>query len=135
MNDIFKDKTLLITGGTGSFGNAVLNRFINSNYDLGYIFGTYLGDGHARLVINNNSESGNISWYFGKHEINICNKLTQSIKNILGIIPTIKEKKNILLVTLYNKCLTNVLIQFGKRTNKHLINEYYCTNINYTPIY
>lgn len=25
----FKDKVLLITGGTGSFGNAVLNRFIN----------------------------------------------------------------------------------------------------------
>lgn len=24
---IFKDKTLLITGGTGSFGNAVLKRF------------------------------------------------------------------------------------------------------------
>lgn len=24
---IFKDKTLLITGGTGSFGNAVLRRF------------------------------------------------------------------------------------------------------------
>ena len=29
--DIFKDKTLLITGGTGSFGNAVLERFLNSN--------------------------------------------------------------------------------------------------------
>lgn len=28
---IFKDKTLLITGGTGSFGNAVLNRFLNSD--------------------------------------------------------------------------------------------------------
>ena len=27
----FKDKTLLITGGTGSFGNAVLNRFVNSD--------------------------------------------------------------------------------------------------------
>ncbi|MFI3277967.1 MAG: polysaccharide biosynthesis protein [Rikenellaceae bacterium] len=27
---IFKDKTLLITGGTGSFGNAVLSRFIDS---------------------------------------------------------------------------------------------------------
>ena len=25
----FKDKTLLITGGTGSLGHAVLNRFIN----------------------------------------------------------------------------------------------------------
>ena len=28
---IFKDKVLLITGGTGSFGNAVLQRFINSD--------------------------------------------------------------------------------------------------------
>ena len=32
---IFKDKTLMITGGTGSFGNAVLNRFINT--DIGEI--------------------------------------------------------------------------------------------------
>ena len=28
---IFKNKTLLITGGTGSFGNAVLNHFVNSD--------------------------------------------------------------------------------------------------------
>ena len=28
---IFKDKTLLITGGTGSFGNAVLKRLLDSN--------------------------------------------------------------------------------------------------------
>jgi UDP-N-acetylglucosamine 4,6-dehydratase/5-epimerase len=27
---MFKNKILLITGGTGSFGNAVLDRFINS---------------------------------------------------------------------------------------------------------
>ena len=31
MDDIFKDKTLLITGGTGSFGNAVLNRFLKTD--------------------------------------------------------------------------------------------------------
>lgn len=29
---MFKDKVLLITGGTGSFGNAVLNRFINDEF-------------------------------------------------------------------------------------------------------
>lgn len=28
---MFKDKILLITGGTGSFGNAVLNRFLDTN--------------------------------------------------------------------------------------------------------
>jgi UDP-N-acetylglucosamine 4,6-dehydratase len=29
---MFKDKTLLITGGTGSFGNAVLERFLTSDF-------------------------------------------------------------------------------------------------------
>ena len=32
---VFKDKVLLITGGTGSFGNAVLNRFLRT--DIGEI--------------------------------------------------------------------------------------------------
>lgn len=35
MSTIFKNKTLLITGGTGSFGNAVLNRFMDT--DIGEI--------------------------------------------------------------------------------------------------
>lgn len=29
---LFKNKTLLITGGTGSFGNAVLRRFLDSDF-------------------------------------------------------------------------------------------------------
>ena len=32
---IFANKTLMITGGTGSFGDAVLNRFLNT--DIGDI--------------------------------------------------------------------------------------------------
>ena len=32
---MFKNKTLMITGGTGSFGHAVLNRFLNT--DIGEI--------------------------------------------------------------------------------------------------
>ena len=35
---LFKGKTLMITGGTGSFGNAVLNRFITSDIDEIRIF-------------------------------------------------------------------------------------------------
>lgn len=31
MKSIFKDKVLMITGGTGSFGNAVLNRFLETD--------------------------------------------------------------------------------------------------------
>ena len=35
---MLKNKTLLITGGTGSFGNAVLNRFLNTNINEIRIF-------------------------------------------------------------------------------------------------
>ena len=31
LNDLFLDKILLITGGTGSFGNAVLARYLKSD--------------------------------------------------------------------------------------------------------
>ena len=34
-NSIFKDKTLLITGGTGSFGHTVLKHFLST--DIGEI--------------------------------------------------------------------------------------------------
>ena len=35
---MFTDKTLLITGGTGSFGTAVLKRFLNSDVAESRIF-------------------------------------------------------------------------------------------------
>lgn len=35
---LFKGKTLMITGGTGSFGNAVLNRFLNTDIEEIRIF-------------------------------------------------------------------------------------------------
>lgn len=35
---LFKDKTLMITGGTGSFGNAVLNRFLQTDIGEIHIF-------------------------------------------------------------------------------------------------
>ena len=31
---LFENKTLMITGGTGSFGNAVLNRFLRTDCKL-----------------------------------------------------------------------------------------------------
>lgn len=35
---MFKNKTLLITGGTGSFGNAILQRFLNTEINEIRIF-------------------------------------------------------------------------------------------------
>ena len=35
---MFSGKTLMITGGTGSFGNTVLNRFLNTDIERIIIF-------------------------------------------------------------------------------------------------
>lgn len=51
---MFKNKTLLITGGTGSFGNAVLNRFLNSEIKEIRIFSRDENKQHEmRLSLNN----------------------------------------------------------------------------------
>lgn len=40
---LFNNKTLLITGGTGSFGNAVLNRFLRTDIVRGLFAVIYRG--------------------------------------------------------------------------------------------
>ena len=48
---LFTNKTLMITGGTGSFGNAVLNRFLQT--DIGEIR-IYSRDGGVRTILGPN---------------------------------------------------------------------------------
>ena len=62
----------------------------------------------------------------------IAKKLQESIKKELDYECSISEKDgNILSVNCYNKCLTKLLLQFSKRTEKHLPEKYYCSNIEY----
>ena len=51
---MFKDKILMITGGTGSFGNAVLSRFLDSEFSEIRIFSRdELKQENMRISINN----------------------------------------------------------------------------------
>ncbi len=64
----FKDKTLLITGGTGSFGNAVLNRFLDT--DIGEIRilsrdEKKQDDMRHEYQVKYPEQSGKISFYIG----------------------------------------------------------------------
>ena len=62
MNNIFKNKCLLITGGTGSFGNAVLNRFLETDIKEIRIFSRDEKKQHdMRVELNNNK----IKFYIG----------------------------------------------------------------------
>ena len=51
---MFKNKVLLITGGTGSFGNAVLKRFLDSEFSEIRIFSRdELKQENMRISLNN----------------------------------------------------------------------------------
>lgn len=114
----------------GNLGKTEFKRYITSNYKLGYIFGTYLGDGNIK--IDENNYSGSCEWSFDLNEHDIANKVKDYIKEFLDYecIISVKDKK-VLSVKCYNKCFTYLLSEFGKRTNKQLPNKYYCTNIEY----
>ena len=59
---MFKDKTLLITGGTGSFGNAVLRRFLDS--DIGEIR-IFSRDEKKQDDMRNQYNNNKIKFYVG----------------------------------------------------------------------
>ena len=59
---MFKNRILLITGGTGSFGNAVLDRFLNSDIKEIRIFSRDEKKQHDMRVVYNNPK---IKFYIG----------------------------------------------------------------------
>ncbi|KAF0129292.1 MAG: UDP-glucose 4-epimerase [Bacteroidetes bacterium] len=59
---MFSNKTLLITGGTGSFGNAVLNRFLNTDIKEIRIFSRDEKKQHEMRVALNNPK---VKFYIG----------------------------------------------------------------------
>ena len=59
---IFKNKTLLITGGTGSFGNAVLDRFIDSDLEEIRIFSR---DENKQDIMRKHYNCSKLKFYIG----------------------------------------------------------------------
>ncbi len=59
---MFKDKILLITGGTGSFGNAVLNRFLDSDIKEIRIFSR---DEKKQDDMRNRLQNDKVKFYIG----------------------------------------------------------------------
>lgn len=71
---MFKDKTLLITGGTGSFGNAVLERFLNTDIAEIRIFSR---DEKKQDDMRRSYQNDKIQYYIGDV------RDLQSIKNVM----------------------------------------------------
>jgi UDP-N-acetylglucosamine 4,6-dehydratase/5-epimerase len=74
---MFKNKILLITGGTGSFGNAVLDRFLDSDIKEIRIFSRDEKKQHDMRVAYNNPK---LKFYIG--DVRDCKSIDQAMFNV-----------------------------------------------------
>lgn len=74
---MFKNKTLLITGGTGSFGNAVLNRFLDTDIKEIRIFSRDEKKQHDMRVALNNPK---IKFYIG--DVRNYNSIDRAMRGV-----------------------------------------------------
>tara|TARA_R110000737_G_scaffold266025_1_gene273668 strand:- start:11728 stop:12732 length:1005 start_codon:yes stop_codon:yes gene_type:complete len=74
---MFKNKTLLITGGTGSFGNAVLNRFLETDIKEIRIFSR---DEKKQDDMRNELKNEKIKFYIG--DVRDYNSITKAMHGV-----------------------------------------------------
>ncbi|APQ18502.1 polysaccharide biosynthesis protein [Maribacter hydrothermalis] len=74
---MFKDKTLLITGGTGSFGNAVLNRFLETDIKEIRIFSR---DEKKQDDMRNTLKNSKIKFYIG--DVRDYNSISNAMRGV-----------------------------------------------------
>jgi IMP dehydrogenase/GMP reductase len=104
---------------------------IRDSYALGYLFGTFLGDGHAVIAASGDSETGRVSWYFGEHEQAIATKLIQCVQEVTGVAPVQTPGPAIITVHFYSLQWARLLARLGKAHEKRLPPDLLCANPDY----
>ncbi len=104
---------------------------ITDSYELGYVFGTFLGDGTAFRAASRNSEVGRVSWAFGPNEGGIAAKLVGCLKAVTGVDVEPTPTAKVMHIHFYSLQWARILWAFGKRDEKHLPGQYLCGN----PLY
>ena len=77
MKNMFKNKTLLITGGTGSFGNAVLKRFLDTDINEIRIFSRDEKKQHDMRISLNNPK---IKFYIG--DVRVSDSISSAMMGV-----------------------------------------------------
>lgn len=117
-----------------SIRTKLLSRYnldLKDSYDLGFLFGTFLGDGHAFINRVRNSEIGHVSWVFGAHEQDSVDKLVGCIERVIGVSPKVQHTPSVIHIRVYSLQWARLLAQFGKRDRKHLPTRYIARNPHY----
>jgi len=104
---------------------------IEDSYELGYVFGTFLGDGTSFMNWNGKSEIGRVTWNFGPVEQDTAQKLVDCLEAVSGVRASWKRSGKTLAVHFYSLQWARLFAEFGERDEKHLPAVYQCAN----PLY
>ncbi|HVX16547.1 MAG TPA: IMP dehydrogenase [Acidimicrobiales bacterium] len=105
---------------------------VEDSFELGFMIGTFLGDGHAFLNTVRNSQIGRVSWYFGGHEEDLATQLCDAVEAVTGKRPVIGPRvRNVIEIHLYSLPWARFFATLGKRDAKHLPPHLLCESPPY----
>ena len=107
------------------------NRHVRSSYDLGYLFGTFLGDGHAVTADSRDAEVGRVTWSFANDETEAIAKLVGAVERVTGVRPAISSSPKVTHIHLFSLEWAQLMAQFDQRDQKHLPSHYRCGEPTY----
>jgi IMP dehydrogenase/GMP reductase len=108
------------------------NVVVEDSEDLGFLLGTFLGDGHAFLAESRNSELGRVSWYLGAHETDLAQRLCDTVERVTGVRPVDGgTSRGVRHLHLYSLQWARLLAECRKKDAKHLPPAWLCANPAY----
>lgn len=121
----------------GFSGSSEINKSIIPSYNLGYLIGTFIGDGTAGIYRTERESSdgnvtrnttSNLKWYFGKEEGSIALKVKDALSDVFNIKSTVDVISNMTTVYCASNVLTRFFRQFYDENNKKIIPDTYLIN-------
>jgi len=104
---------------------------IGDSYELGYLLGTFLGDGHAFTDASAPAAAGRVAWYFGAREQSVADKLSRCIREVSGIAPTRATGPDLVEVYFHSLPWARLLARCGERHARLLPPAWLCANPEY----
>lgn len=131
------DMNLFAHSVRGFSGSSDINKSIIPSYNLGYLIGTFIGDGTAGIYrteressVNNGTRNStsNLKWYFGKEEGSIALKVKNALSDVFNIKSTVDVISNMTTVYCASNVLSRFFSQFYDENNKKIIPDMYLIN-------
>jgi inosine-5'-monophosphate dehydrogenase len=121
-------------GGSTVRKNKLLTRYpteIQDSYELGYVFGTFLCDGHACFHMHKRTLIGQVSWFLRPKKQETVEKLVRCLQALSGIVIHPQSSDQTIDIHLCSFEWAVLLSRLGKQEERHLPPEYMCGNPQY----